>query len=405
MMRAPDFVRGLAVAVLVLASSCATKTYEYQEVGAVDFRSRAQTQTTSQFKVTVAVPGAEESEAILGLPVYDRKIQPIWVEVHNKTNERVRYAPVGTDRYYFAPLEVAYMHLKRYKKEYRLEIEERMYDLSMERQIPAGETRSGFVFTNLDPGTKGFNIDLFGAGGGDHSFTFFVDVPGYTPDHSEVDFDGIYPAGRVATLDMAGLRTALRDLDCCTTDSTGGGEGMPINVVFVGEGEDVLHSLLRGGWYETVPPQGDTTLGKAQFLEGRPADATFRLQRARTGDRNELHVWLAPLRLGDTPVWYGQVTHYIGHSTELGRALFDPRLDPDMDDGRNYFLQNMWYSQGLAKSGWVEGAERVPVESARTAFSGTSFFTDGYLSVLWLSSEPVSLLETESVGWADPFTD
>jgi len=60
------------------------------------------------------------------------------------------------------------------------------------RYIHPGETRSGFVFTHVEPGTKGFNVDLYGSGGGSQQFAFFVEVPGFEPDHAAVDFDALY---------------------------------------------------------------------------------------------------------------------------------------------------------------------------------------------------------------------
>jgi hypothetical protein len=90
------------------------------------------------------VPGAEESQALLGLPLYQRGIQPVWIEVQNRAGEALRFAPVGVDRAYFSPFDVAYLHRAGFTNEALEEMNRRFYALAMPRRIPSGETRSGF---------------------------------------------------------------------------------------------------------------------------------------------------------------------------------------------------------------------------------------------------------------------
>jgi hypothetical protein len=217
-----------------------------------------------------------------------------------------------------------------------------------------------------------------------------------------VDFDTLYGPGQIRDLSADGLRAALAELSCCTTDRSGAEPGLPVGLAMVGEGDDVLRALLRAGWYETVRPEGETELAQAQFLFGRVPDAVFRIQRGGKYDRNELRVWLSPMRVDGKPVWLAQITHYLGQTTPIGRALFDPRLDPDIDDGRNYMLQILWYSQSLTASAWQSAGEAVPVSNMKQDYKGASYFSDGLRSVLWLSGDPVSLLEAESVEWDTP---
>ena len=90
----------------------------------------------------------------------------------------------------------------------------------MDRWIWPGETRSGFVFTHLEPGTKAFNVDLFGGERGSTSFTFFLNVPGFEPDHADVDFEALFDASEVDDLDDSALRLRLSEIGCCTTDAS-----------------------------------------------------------------------------------------------------------------------------------------------------------------------------------------
>ncbi len=384
---------------------CATRPYSFEPIEEVGFRERAETQREGMLRVTAAVPDRKESKRLLGIDVYARGIQPVWLEVENRGRERVRFAPVGIDPVYFSPLEVAYMHRKLFSKQGHEDMERRFHEIAMPRQIWPGETRSGFVFTHSSPGTKSFNVDLFGSGGGgagDASFTFFLEVPGFRPDHAEVDLAGLYAPEQIRSYDVAGFRAAIRDFGCCTVDRSGAEPGLPLNVVFVGEGDDVLQALLRAGWYERTRALEPEVIAREQHWQGRPPDAVFRKKRAGSADRNELRVWLAPARVEGEPVWAAQVTHYIGRSTGIGRALLDPRLDPDLDDARFFLLQNLWYSQGLDRFAWQKSGSPIDIDDIRTDWKGVRYFTDGYRLVIWPSGPPVSLLEATYLEWSDP---
>jgi len=269
----------------------------------------------------------------------------------------------------------------------------------MPRQVPGGATRSGFVFTHASPGTKSFTVDLFGAGGSDHNFIFFIEVPGLEPDHADVDATTLYAPGEIREVDQAGGREALAKLPCCATLPTGSDEGLPLNVVFVGPGRDVLTALLRAGWYEIARPSTELEKLRSPRLYQRVPDAVFRIARGGASERNELRVWLAPLRVAGEPVWVAQMTHYIARPTALGTLLLDARLDPDVDDARNYLLQRMWYSQALGRFAFVSGEKLDTASNLSAFFSGSRYFSDGYRLVLWLSAEPVSLLEVQNLDW------
>lgn len=388
--------------VVFLATSCASRSYAPTPIDSVDFRTRESSQEEDGVRVTAAVPSPEETEAIFGLPLYRKGIQPIWLQIENNSDHRLRFAPVGTDPEYFSPLEVAYVHKSKYSGQGYADMEKALYEKAMDRWIWPGETRSGFVFTHLDPGTKAFNVDLFSASALDHSFTFFMDVPGMRPDHSAVDFESLYAADSVRHLDVDGLHAALDATPCCATDHTGTKPGLPINVVLVGEGPDVLRALLRAGWFERTRAEKHEQLEKEQHWDGRPPDAIFRVRRARKHDRSELRLWRAPMTADGEPVWLGQVSQYIGQNNELARALFDPRIDPDIDDARNFLLQNMWYSQGLEMFAWQATGNTAPADSPLQGFRGTQYFTGGGRAVLWLSGAPVSQLETADLDWDPP---
>jgi hypothetical protein len=389
---------------LITLSACATRPYHYESTDTLPIRERADTQTEGDIKISASVPGADEALAIFGIPVYERGIQPVWLEIVNNSPERVRFAPTALDPKYFSPLEVAYIHRKGFSKEARAQMDRRFHDSAMPRQIPAGETRSGYVFTHASKGTKSFNIDIFSADT-DYSFAFFVTVPGFVPDHADIDFNKLYTPEEVQDYDLKGFRNGLASVPKTTTDQSGQNPGLPIGIVIVGDGIDVLKALLRAGWYESPKTNDADQLDKAHYLYGRTPDAVFRIQRSNKKDRNELLLWMAPLRVDGKQVWLAQANHFIGQRTQLEQIIFGARVDPDIDDGRDYFMQNLWYSQSLEKLAWLARNDAISIENSRLDFNESEYFTDGHVAVMWLSGKPVSLLEAKSMDWdSPPFT-
>jgi hypothetical protein len=396
------FLRAVFVAVVVsLSVGCATKSYRPQPDAAAALQARAQSQSKGSVTVSASVPGAVESEQLFGLPLYMRGVQPVWLDIENRGDDLLRFTPTSVDDEYFSPLEVAYVHRRGYTKDAKQEMEQYFYEQGMERFIPPGESRAGYVFTHLRAGTKAFNVDVFGHAGTSYRFTFFLDVPGFTPDYAEIDFRKLYAPGQVRVLDEAGLREALKSLPCCSADSSGALTGNPFNVVFIAQGRSLRYALLRADWVETERREGSHS--QSHHYLGRPPDGTFHKLRRGGGTRDELRVWLMPMMLGETPVWLAQVSHDLaGSKRGLILDAEQDTTDPDLDAARRYLLQNFWYAQALAKYGHVWSGEAVPIGEPRANFDGAEYFTDGYLAVLWIADEPTSLLDVVEAGWGRP---
>jgi hypothetical protein len=381
------------LAAALLLAACATASYLPAALDSIPLQERAQTQSSGPVTVSAAVPGEEEAEALFDLPLYDSGIQPVWLKVDNDSDYWVRYAPVGTDREYFSPQEVAYVHRSAFSKQGKKDMNHYFYDMAMPRRIPPGESRSGFVFTHVHPGTKAFSVDLFGASReNDLSFTFFIDVPGFQPDHSEAYFQELYVGEQFRDFDADELRSELASTQLQTWDQSGQIQGRPINVVVVGEPRQVLQALIRATWVEE--PRTTTEMAASQqTLYGRVADVVFSKNLSASGGRNELPLWLSPMRESGVPVWMAEVTHFIGEGK--GRM----QMDPDLNDAAVYLLQDIWYAQGLAGYGWVRGQEQVPFANQKKAIDGSSYFTSGHLAVLWMSGPAISMLDVQVMNW------
>ena len=386
---------------LLFLAACSSIPYQPERFDPAILSGQSQSQQVGKVRVTAAVPGRDQAERIFGFDMYERGIQPVWLSIENQGGNRVRYAPTGTDPGYFPPMEIAYMFRKSFSKKDLPQIEKHLYGLSMRRQIPAGKTVSGFVFTHAAIGRKNLVVDVFDAIADSKSFAFFLEVPGFIPDHAVVDFEDLYTPSEIVDYDADGFRAMMTDWQCCTEDMHGNPTGLPLGVVLIGHGATLLRTLMKADWYETQWEDARARLEPERFhyLFGRHADAVMRIKRGAGKERNELHIWKAPWRLEGEDVWIGLITHFIGQRTSLEEALMGARFDPNIDDGRNFILQNVWYSQGLLQLAWLDGGDPNSSSQPRTDFNGAHYYTDDYRAVLWLSDDTVSLYETGNADW------
>jgi LssY C-terminus len=107
-----------------------------------------------------------------------------------------------------------------------------------------------------------------------------------------------------------------------------------------------------------------------------------------------LRLWLTPLRYQGTPIWVGQVSTGLGgRFAASGEGT--RRIQPDVDEARNDVVQDLLYSQALAKIGFVKGASSVSAAEP----DGSSYHTDGLRAVLVFGGKAVSLAEVDFFDW------
>ena len=78
------------------------------------------------------------------------------------------------------------------------------------------------------------------------------------------------------------------------------------------------------------------------------------------------------------------------------------KIDPDVDETRDYLGQDLWYSQVLVKFAYVKGVGAAPISEPRGNLTGDPYFTDGYRAVMWVSDDPIDFEEVEFVRWEIP---
>ena len=400
----------------LLVLGCAS-AFNPKPVEEIQFMKRAQTQQEDGVKVTAAVLTSEESVAKFGTNLYRRNIQPVWLEIENSNDEPLWFLPLGMDPAYFTPLESAYLGRFAIRKSDHDEMDRYFYQRGMASYIAPNDKLSGFVYTNLDEGTKAFNVDIVGEDRVIRNFTFFIPVPGIKVDHQDVDWETLYPETEIKEYDEAGLREALENLPCCTTNKNGTEQGDPLNIVVVGDLEDVYYAFIRAGWDETETIYRASILKtvrsflfggryryspvSALYVFGRPQDVA--LQRARTSihERNHLRLWLTPMRFEGKMVWIGQISRDIGVRFTR-KTITTHKIDPDVDETRNFLIQDLWYSQGLNTFGYVKGVGTASYSEPRGNLTGDPYFTDGLRVVLWVSSKPIAFTDVGLNDWEVP---
>lgn len=396
------------------------------------FMARAQTQGDESVQVTVAVLDAPESERVFGIPLARRGVQPVWIRIENRGNSPYRLHLVAIDPNYYTPLEAAaachfstgkrllsygllvwlflwlllpllillpFKMISGWRANRRVDAHFRALAFHLRPILPGSES-SGFVFTPLDAGTKIVHVRLLGHDG-EKELTFSVPVPGLAADYLHRRPDHLSPETPLIECDIPALRKRLGEHPRATTNSTGSRQGDPVNLVVIGEFSTVL-SAFGARWDQTETITLATCwktlrafiLGSeyryspvsALYLYGRSQD--FALQRIRHSINERLHLrlWITPLRFRGLPVWVGQVSRDIGvRFTWRTWNLTTHRVDPDVDEARDYVFEDLLEAGRIEMAGYVEGVGACDSRTPRRNLTGDPYFTDGKRATILLS--------------------
>ena len=299
----------------------------------------------------------------------------------------------GTDPDYFSPLEVAWSMHTPLASGANMRINDHFDRFGFKNPIAPGATRMGILFTNPQRSTKLLNIDLLG-NKVLIAFSLFLPVPDDTADERLPQLSLQYPDVPVADYkELADLRAALERSPCCATDADGSVQGDPLNAIFVGTIADIGAAGVRRG-YRRDSDESDTV----QRVFGRKPDFVARKQVQAGAPATWIRLWVAPMRFDGKPVFVAQVGRPVG-----GR--FGPRdaanivLHEHADEARNLLVQDMMYSGGLEKLGFVTGVGAASETLPRTTLNGARYHTDGLRAVLFFATRPLSLSDVEFLEW------
>jgi hypothetical protein len=121
-------------------------------------------------------------------------------------------------------------------------------------------------------------------------------------------------------------------------------------------------------------------------LFGRSQDVALQRSRRSINERLHLRLWLTPLQFRGKPVWVGQVSRDIGvRFTSKTWNLTTHRVDPDVDEARDYVIEDLLQAQRIDAAGYVAGVGACDSASPRYNLTGDPYFTDGKRVVILLS--------------------
>jgi len=388
------YIRIIIVMCIVMIISACASTFEspnlFDDTG---LRKNAQTIAEDGIRVSATVPNLEESRSIFGIDLEKKGVQPLWLEIENNTDRQIYFLPTGLDPEYFSPREVSFAFHRLFSKSANTQLDNHIESLGFRYIINPHSTSSGFVFTNSDEGSKFVTVDLIGRKW-TKSFTLIVPTPDrkFPEDHYNRVSRMITSSELIEAEDDSRLRELLEQLPCCTS-SKDGVQGQPLNIVLIGDIQDVAPAfVLRSYRYTPVAPM--YVFQRSQDISASKRD------RWVSAQPHVLRAWLTTILFQNKPVWIGQVSTPLGgrfaRESDDGKDLY---IDSFVDEARNDLVQDIIYSQSLVKMGFVKGVGRVMASTPQKIPSGATYHTDGLRAVLMFEDRSVSLSEIEFFGW------
>ena len=438
----PTYVKALSVSLVVFVSWSGCVSYRPKPAAEVPFMERAQTQEDGDVKVTAAVLSDKEGREVFGVPLAKKGVQALWLKIENRSGDPYVFLLGSVDPNYYSSDEVAFLsHFSVKKKILEMGLfsvllfpailgipfeyagakiaNRKMDQIFSQHALPndligPGETVSGFMFTPLDEGSKEITFSLHGSAA-EKKFSFFIKIPGIKADYTHRDFFELYADKDFVTFENEkDLAEALRKLPCCTTDERGRGEGDPLNLVMIGDPEDVWIAFTASRWDETellnfksaFKMFKSVLLGhhyryspmSALYYEGRSQDVSLQKARETVKSRLHLRLWYTPMKFQGKPVWVGTVSRDIGIRMSFKHwYLTDHVIDPNIDDARESILADLINDRRVSHYGFVSGTEKSTKDKPKKNLSGNQYYTDGYRMVLAPSAQRSS--SAVFVGW------
>ena len=178
-----------------------------------------------------------------------------------------------------------------------------------------------------------------------------------------------------------------------------GNPGDNTNFVVSGSEQKVLAAFQAAGWVkvdrtrQSALEQGlIATLSKQAYLQlpmselmlfGRAQD--YGLAHAEpisvVAQRHHLRLWKAPFQDDGQDLWVGAATHDIGFDRDARNNGFTHKIDPNVDDEREFVGRSLEETGRVAKLYYITPTQ--PSKEAKTA-TGASFHSDGRVLVIQL---------------------
>jgi hypothetical protein len=388
--------------------------------------ARAAFQEKNKVGLRAAVLTVEESKRRFGVPLARYGIQAVWTEIVNGSNGPLYYLAVSTDRNYFSASEVAYRAHRLFSPSRNRTIDRAFQTQALATFIPAGATRSGFVFTHADAGLKFLTFGL-ASPTGPLKFRFVIPVAGPTYAVQKVRFDHLYEASGRTNVTLEGLRHQLEALPATVTNKAQNRRGDPLNLVIVGDYDDSIFPFIERGWRLDEPLDLHSILNTMRsvvfgteyltsplsplYVFDRQQDVSFQKARNSISQRNHLRLWLSPIMMEGRPVWIGQISRDIGVKlTTTSWYLTTHKISPSVDEDREYLLQDLMLSGFISHYGFVAGAQVSTDDAPCVNLGHDPYFSDGLRLVILLDAnrragDPIRFLDWEVPAYLSTIRD
>lgn len=384
-----------------------------------------QTLTDDQVTVSAGILSDERAAQLYGADLAEVGLQAIWLRVDNRSEHGYWLLVSALDPHYFAPDEAAVLFHARLSRANEQRITQHFRDLAMPLKTAAGQASEGFVLAPRHEGGRYVTVALAGQQRA-LRFGFPLPLPDGEFDFEDIDPSHIYDEGDRPSLTLDQMRAALRRLPCCTADKAGRRQGDPLNLVLIGEADEILASLSRGGWsfthridFSTVRRLiGATLSGTAYtvapvsplYAYDRPHDLALQKPRSTIFQRNHLRLWLAPFRFENRSVWVGQVSRDIAIKGTLRTATLTTHvIDPNIDEAREHLLQSLLVAGVVERFGFALAMPAAPPSAPRVNLTNDPYFTDGLRLVALLSGRatiaPEDVVFLDWLESPDPITE
>ena len=406
----------LIMMLFVVVTSCTGFSPKTTELPV--FMDRAATRSKGDLSISVAVPTADEAKMIYGVDLHKKQIQPIWLKIRNNTDHKYWLLPSGMDPEHFSPSETA-IGFHGNSAKINQDIDAHFRNLHFKNPIKSNTTKEGYLLVNLDEGFKAVDIDLLSQNSVE-SFTFIFEDPEFKGDYRLIDFKGLYDEKDIITIENEeAFRQAIESLPCCTTNSNGNKNGDPINLILVGNFQDIGAALVRRNWHATeiiwskaiwrtirsffINERYRYSPVSPLFVYGRQQDMAWQKARGNINRRNHMRIWLSPIRYQGKSVFVGQISRDIGVKFTIRSSTISTHIiDPDVDEARRYLNEDMFYSQAVSKFGFVKGVGVIDKDNPKMNLGGDPYYTDGLRVVLFFNTRPYSLSDIEFKNWENP---
>jgi hypothetical protein len=229
---------------------------------------------------------------------------------------------------------------------------------------------------------------------------------------------GPAPSATPLNLKLPEITPAMLDRFPRRVTDAQGNAGDNTNFVVVGSEQRVIQTFEAAGWVKVDREKKDavlhtilSTLTKQAYVElpmseltlfGRVQD--YGLAHAVpiqvVAQRHHLRLWKAPFQVEGQELWVGAATHDIGFDRDQRNNGVTHKIDPNVDDEREFVGRSLDETGLVAKLSYVLPGQ--PSKEARTA-TGATFHSDGRMLVVHLMPASAAPSGAPDVKFANLF--